>query len=188
MDNNLKSYLKIYRRFIDHKICDASVLELESADWKQHKFYDPVLEEYSPKSGLQELEMARKNISTQLHLMEQIHKGFLKYVTDLDFSWFNSWAGYTEVRYNRYQQNSLMAEHCDHINDIFDGTRKGVPTMTALGLLNDGFIGGDFIMWTDQKIPLSKGDLIIFPSNFLFPHRVDPVISGTRYTFISWAW
>lgn len=188
MDTNLKSYLKIYRQFIDPKICDASVVELESAEWKQHVFYDPVLEKYAPRSGQQELEMARKNISTQIYLMEQIYNGFSKYVNNLKFDWFDGWAGFTEVRYNRYRENSLMAEHCDHITDIFDGTRKGIPTMTALGLLNDEFTGGDFIMWNDQKIPLSKGDLIIFPSNFLFPHKVNPVISGIRYTFISWAW
>ena len=29
--------------------------------------------------------------------------------------------------------------------------------------------------------------LIIWPSNFMFPHRVNPVIKGTRYSIVAWA-
>ena len=38
------------------------------------------------------------------------------------------------------------------------------------------------------KIELKKGDLLIFPSNFMYPHRVEPVLSGIRYSYISWVW
>ena len=41
---------------------------------------------------------------------------------------------------------------------------------------------------TDKNIEFKKGDLILFPSNFLFPHRIDPVKKGTRYSYISWVW
>ena len=39
----------------------------------------------------------------------------------------------------------------------------------------------------DEKINLSKGDIIVFPSNFMYPHKVEPV-TGTRYSYISWIW
>ena len=54
-------------------------------------------------------------------------------------------------------------------------------------MLNDDFEGGDFVMFTDQKIEFNKGDLLVFPSNFLYPHRVEEVKSGTRFSFISWS-
>ena len=38
-----------------------------------------------------------------------------------------------------------MAEHCDHIHSIFEGERKGIPVMTALGSLNDDYMGGEFL-------------------------------------------
>ena len=37
-------------------------------------------------------------------------------------------------------------------------------------------------------IDLSKGDIIIFPSNFMYPHKVEPVTKGIRYSYISWIW
>ena len=84
--------------------------------------------------------------------------------------------------------NQKMNLHCDHIHTIFDGQRKGIPTLSLLGSLNDNYEGGDLILFDDFKIELEKGDLIIFPSNFLYPHRVEPVISGVRYSYISWVW
>ena len=43
-------------------------------------------------------------------------------------------------------------------------------------------------MWGDQVIPFEAGDVIIFPSNFMYPHRVEPVTKGARYSYVSWAY
>ena len=79
-----------------------------------------------------------------------------------------------------------MAEHCDHIQSIFDGNIKGIPILSVLGILNNDYEGGEFIMFKNKKINLLKGDLLIFPSVFLYPHKVEPIKKGTRYSFISW--
>ena len=38
----------------------------------------------------------------------------------------------------------------------------------------------------NMDMPLKKGDILIFPSVFLFPHEVKPITSGTRYSFVTW--
>ena len=40
--------------------------------------------------------------------------------------------------------------------------------------------------YQNKEYKLKAGEVIIFPSNFLYPHKVNPVSKGTRYTFISW--
>ena len=80
-----------------------------------------------------------------------------------------------------------MAQHCDHITNIFDGTRRGVPILSVVCSLNNDYSGGEFIM-QGKKLDFKKGDVLIFPSNFLFPHEVKPVKKGTRYSAISWTW
>jgi len=79
-----------------------------------------------------------------------------------------------------------MENHCDHIHTMFDGTRRGIPTLTVMAALNDDYQGGELVMFEDQPIELSTGDVIIFPSNFLYPHKIEPVTSGVRYSFVSW--
>ena len=43
-------------------------------------------------------------------------------------------------------------------------------------------------MFDDYEIEFKQGDVVIFPSLFLYPHKVEPVTKGTRYSYISWVW
>jgi predicted 2-oxoglutarate/Fe(II)-dependent dioxygenase YbiX len=81
-----------------------------------------------------------------------------------------------------------MSEHCDHITGVFDGNRKGIPILSLVGLLNDDFEGGEFVMFEDEEIPFNIGDIMVFPSLFLYPHKVNPIITGTRFSMVSWVW
>ena len=50
----------------------------------------------------------------------------------------------------------------------------------------DDYEGGDFVLWDDCKVELGEGDILIFPSLFLFPHRVDEVTKNIRYSGVCW--
>jgi predicted 2-oxoglutarate/Fe(II)-dependent dioxygenase YbiX len=71
---------------------------------------------------------------------------------------------------------------------LFDGERKGIPILSIVGLLNDNYEGGKFIFFENHEIVLKKGDIMIFPSIFMFPHRVENVTKGVRNSFVSWTW
>ena len=79
-----------------------------------------------------------------------------------------------------------MANHVDHIHSIFDGENKGVPIISVVGLLNDNFVGGEFIFNDEHTIKLKQGDILLFPSNFIYAHRVNDIEEGIRYSFVSW--
>jgi len=57
--------------------------------------------------------------------------------------------------------------------------------------LNDNYEGGDLI-FTDQKekeikrLKLGKGSIVFFPSNFMYPHSIQPITKGTRYSIVAW--
>ena len=57
--------------------------------------------------------------------------------------------------------------------------------------LNDDYEGGDLI-FTDQgeqevkRLKLSKGSIVFFPSNFMYPHSIQPITKGTRYSIVAW--
>jgi hypothetical protein len=189
MDRDLSSYVVVLENWIDEESCKQTIREMQNANWQQHTFYNAMDGSYNTRSGSKELDIAYgRGLSTQPYIMQRIWDAYKEYVTHLNFTWFNSWQGYSEVRFNMYKETRLMAEHCDHIHSLFDGERKGIPTLTFLGMLNDDYEGGELIMWGDEKIPMAKGSAVVFPSCFLYPHRVEPVTSGTRYSCVSWAW
>jgi len=92
------------------------------------------------------------------------------------------------VRYNIYKKNKTMANHCDHITSLFDGKNKGIPILSILGVLNHDYEGGEFIMFNNKRYDLKQGDVLVFPSNFMYPHKVNPVTKKIRYSYVSWVW
>ena len=54
--------------------------------------------------------------------------------------------------------------------------------------LNDEFEGGDFV-FPELKIRVrpEPGMMVCFPSNHHYMHGVEPVVSGKRYSIVSWA-
>jgi hypothetical protein len=187
MEKNLNYYIKTYK-LVDEDICKQTIKDIEEIHWSQHTFYNIQNNYYGTRSGDKELDIGYSQASTKSVIMQKIWDAYLNYVNELDFSWWNGWQGHTEVRFNRYKETRLMAEHCDHIHSLFDGHRKGIPIMTALGLLNDEYKGGELVFFEDTVVPFNAGEIKVFPSCFLFPHRIEPVTEGTRYSFVSWAW
>jgi predicted 2-oxoglutarate/Fe(II)-dependent dioxygenase YbiX len=95
---------------------------------------------------------------------------------------------FTAPRWNKYTSGNDMKYHVDHIySAINEQSNGGVPLYSILGLITDEFEGGNFVL-SGNTIPLNKGDILIWPSNFLYPHQVLPISNGTRISFVSWAW
>lgn len=59
--------------------------------------------------------------------------------------------------------------------------------LSTVLFLNDEFEGGDFV-FPDLRVRIrpEPGLLVAFPSSQFFAHKVEPVISGTRYTMVNW--
>jgi hypothetical protein len=191
MNKDLRSYLKIYSDWLTPEVCQETVdeLELVEGQFQTHQFYD--YHNNSNHSYEHELAVTWSNVKHKEYIMQRIWDGLQRYHQELaewGCDWYATWQGYTEVRFNRYRENTNMKLHCDHIHSMFDGQRKGIPTLTILGGLNGGYEGGDLVFWQDTPITLKAGEIMIFPSNFLYPHRVDLVTKGTRYSYVSWTW
>lgn len=189
MSMNVKDYVKIYDDFIDQSSCKVIIDQLEKADWEMHAFYNSMQGNFV--SYDKELSVSNLNTKESMDLQNKIWFAIDRYIrNDFGFmsEWFSGWNGYSQVRYNRYNPATQMKLHCDHIHSMFDGNRKGIPVLSILGALNDDYEGGELIFWESEKIQLKAGSLMIFPSNFMYPHKVVEVTKGTRYSYVSWVW
>lgn len=189
MPTSLKDYVRIYDNFLDPIFCENIVKEIETNSWQKHAFYQVGSDKYISYDD--DLSISYASSENGLAINKKIWFAIEQYIVK-DFAfvnpWHNGWNGYTTVRFNKYETGTKMALHCDHIHSMFDGTRKGIPTLSVLGALNNDYEGGELIMWESEKIELKAGSIMIFPSNFMYPHRVDTVTKGTRYSYVSWVW
>jgi len=183
--NKLEDYVIVIKNAVPKKLCKKALQELKEADWRQFQFYDYKENSHKTLSHEKELETSYHFIDSHDEIGEHLWYAIDKYVKKFKFHWFPGWNGYTKLKYNKYKKGTLMAEHCDHIHDMFDGVIKGIPTLSIIGALNDDYKGGNLIMFENKKYNLKAGDVIIFPSNFLYPHKVTEITKGTRYTYVS---
>ena len=195
MLENVKDYILV-KNCIPKDVCENMIKEINAKNiWTKHLWqnYGVIKERPSfPPTELDVSESTPEQNQTLYPFMGEALKSYEEYITtNNSFEGFVSNCGLhiaCPVRFNRYNTNTLMKSHHDHIHSLFDGERKGIPTLSIVGHLNDDYEGGNFFFFKDYEITLKQGDILIFPSIFIFPHRVEKVIKGTRHSFVSWAW
>jgi hypothetical protein len=192
---NLKDFILIYDKVIPEDVCKSSVQDLESCNWEQHLFYDGNSNTYSETVNDCDVYDGNKPESEPIvteHIINKVVGGLINdYVEKSKLPTHNLFSilKFSNILYHRYRDGTQMVEHCDHIHSLFKGSEnKGIPILSIVGVFNDGYVGGEFIMFDDYQIKLGAGDIVIFPSVFLFHHRINKVTQGTRYSFVSWAW
>ena len=84
----------------------------------------------------------------------------------------------------KYSPGGKYEIHTDHFT-------TSIRALSIIINLNDDYEGGDLI-FTDQsekeikRLKLGKGSIVFFPSNFMYPHSIQPITKGTRYSIVAW--
>jgi predicted 2-oxoglutarate/Fe(II)-dependent dioxygenase YbiX len=192
MKMNLESYFQRIP-FFSNDVSKMIIEELDSYNsWREYP-YD------SPKDNICVTETPPVSYYDcrlpSTHTVSKLIQEKVKEVTDnyiqvflKDCPWFSYWTGNSQAHYIKYPPGAGMDTHCDHVRNQFDGTKRGIPILTLLVVLNDDYKGGEIIVWDDNSITPNAGEAMIFPSNFLYPHKVNEVLEGTRYSFVVWVW
>ncbi len=93
---------------------------------------------------------------------------------------YNLNLGYMEaVNFIKYGVGEHFDVHSDH---GFSYT----CTVSTVAYLNDDYEGGE--LWfkhLDQKIKPEAGDIVVFPSTFIYAHASLPVKSGVKYSAVT---
>lgn len=110
-------------------------------------------------------------------LFELYGKAIQEYANKYPYIGIGKDEGYTLLRYAKGQH------YVEHV-DCFTASPRQV---TAIIGLNDEYTGGEFWFWGGAvKQRIEKGALLMFPASFQYPHGVQPIESGTRYSVITW--
>jgi predicted 2-oxoglutarate/Fe(II)-dependent dioxygenase YbiX len=180
----LKNFIHIERGLIPKDTCRFVIDSIKNKSWNSHLWSNDGTDSFSyPTKELDVLEATPD--------LEDI----LNPLISLSVKYYNDFIGsekvsqvtcFSPVRFNRYQKGQTMRIHCDHIKTLFEGEVKGIPVLSIIINFNDDYKGGDLIFWDDYKVDLGEGDVVVFPSLFLFPHRIEEVTENIRYSGVAW--
>ena len=185
-NQQLSDYIFFYPDAMDTKTCEWIINHYETtAKWQQSSFAN----NYG-NTGTSQVAMDEYWVGSSDPYYQNIKETF-DYCVD-DYIHFNPGIlegqvgrEFTDFRINRYGEGGFMKQHIDAIHHSH-GQKQGYPHLTALTFLNDDYAGGEFVLCNDKYIEKIQGSVIVFPSNFMYPHEVKEVTKGKRFSMMTW--
>tara|TARA_E500000318_G_scaffold64568_1_gene59679 strand:+ start:44 stop:598 length:555 start_codon:yes stop_codon:yes gene_type:complete len=116
------------------------------------------------------------------HIQDVITKNY--YFYKLKFPQIST-SNLNQIDLLKYEPGGKYEIHTDHGYEM-------QRTLTCIINLNQDYEGGDFVFYKQngkeemKRVKCEKGTMIFFPSNFLYPHRIEPITKGLRYSIVSW--
>jgi alkylated DNA repair dioxygenase AlkB len=182
----LDKYVMYIEDLVPASLCDAILNEYKNdEDWHQSIIGERG-EENPEIRGAKTISMSRdqtigKNIVVRKELDQKLFecasKAINKYRELFSECVISIDTGYELLRYD------TGFGYSRHTDDF-----KLEPRVISCSfVLNDEYTGGEFNL-LDQNLSFKqkKGSVLMFPSNFMFPHEVAKVTSGTRYSIVTW--
>jgi len=181
---NINDYIVTFDGVITHALCDAILAEYkDSEDWIAAITISGKSDEERQcfNIGISFESIIKKNLKVRAKLDKYIFTSaglaIKKYNEKFDNCEVQEDSGYELLR---YKEGQFYTTHTDSFKD----RPRAVSCSFAL---NDGYEGGEFAFFDRELVyKLKKGSCIMFPSNFMYPHEIMPVTSGTRYSIVTW--
>jgi 2OG-Fe(II) oxygenase superfamily len=177
----LKDFIAVVKNGVPDNICDMVISEYDNSDeWK----YSTVGVENVPNLEIRNVQSIfisqytssyRKFLNDKL--FECARQSVEKYYNCDPRLYVREYSGFELLR---YEPGGFYKEHIDESTIL-------KRTISCSLSLNSGFEGGEWSFFDGEyELKTEKGDVVLFPSNFCFPHKIKPIISGKRYSVITW--
>lgn len=180
----IKDYIVVIENAITPGLCDAILAEYTTAsDW-----VDAITAEGKTDAerqcstiGISFSSIIEKNPSVRGNIDKYLFttaSGVIKsYKEKFPLCAIQQDSGYDLLK---YKEGQFYTQHTDSFRDM-------PRAVSCSFILNDDYEGGEFAFFNREAVyKLKKGSCIMFPSNFMYPHEIMPVTSGTRYSIITW--
>lgn len=183
----VSDFIKVFKNEIPASLCKRIIKEYKGTDeWLPGKVIDkdkPInnntrnceMIHMSYPSSINKNYKVRSKLDEELHTcMTRVIAKYVKQFPELDVSMDT---GYDLLR---YEDGQFYTKHVDDC-------KKHARVISCSISLNDGYDGGEFSFFDDELlIKAEAGSVIVFPSNFMYPHSVKKVIGNTRYAIVTW--
>lgn len=182
---NLEDYIITVSNIVPYDLCDRIIEEYSnSSEWNQTSVGNGNVDSnirncdvifLSTENNIIKNFEIRKKIDEEL--FECASKALGEYRNQFPTAGLEIDTGYDLLRYNGGQ---FYIQHTD-------ASVRHPRAVSCSFALNDDFEGGEFAFF-DREVVIrcEKGEALMFPSNFMYPHEIMPVTSGTRYSIVTW--
>jgi predicted 2-oxoglutarate/Fe(II)-dependent dioxygenase YbiX len=183
--NQLTDYIQVFEDTIPKELCDAILKEFSA----EEEWIETIVDGGKARPDIRSAEtivisyphVIEKNVDIRkkidLEIFNAAASAIKKYNKKFPLATIQEDSGYELLR---YKEGQFYRQHTDSFKD----SPRAVSCSFAL---NDDYEGGEWGFFNREKIiKVPKGAVVMFPSNFMYPHEIMPVTKGTRYSIITW--
>ena len=198
LKTNIIDFVKSYPNVLERDVCSLIVEELKDLE------PDEKISGSTRVNGLTCTSVhAEEDNMTWPLLADAIRKTKIKYIDEYPkyekFINANSGEMYDvfedisgKLLIQHYPENGYMREHTDHSSQRnYIKTNKTIDLeyhhaqLSIIIMLNDDYDGGEFVV-SEKSFKGETGTAIVFPSGFMYPHKVEQVKNGERWSCAAW--
>lgn len=183
---SLKDFIMVKKEFVDPEFCDEILEEYARSEQWEKTFTGSGLDEEARKCQvisisdercINENGESRRNIDNKMFgIVKDIIDEYMNEHPDFELE-ITEDTGYELLR---YEVGDFYIEHTDSF-------KEQPRALTIIITMNNAYEGGEVAMFQRELVhDLDVGDVLVFPSNFMYPHEILPVTDGTRYSMITW--
>tara|TARA_A100001391_G_scaffold87801_1_gene58178 strand:- start:8281 stop:8838 length:558 start_codon:yes stop_codon:yes gene_type:complete len=182
----IKDCIKVYEDIFPLQTLSNMIRYMNTIEFDNARIQGNVLDKKIRNTGVYGLSRLNEKM-TDVHMAAIIQKALAtsinKYFKDMQTE--ASWNRIIDISFLKYHEGGFYKWHTDHCAQI-------PRTISAIFILNNDYDGGELCFRNpdgSEEIMMDKkaNSLIIWPSNFLYPHTVKPIKKGTRFSIVGWA-
>ena len=184
--NTLSNYIKVNDNILTEDECNLILNEYKSAkEWRLSE----IGKEGNQNTSVRNCQIINLSLGHVIDSNYDIRKRIddilfnksaaaaKKYIQDFPNCSLSSDSGYDLLKYD------VGGYYIQHTDSFYSNLR----TISMSFNLNDNYIGGELAFFDGEiQIRTPPGSVVVFPSNFMYPHEIMPVIQGTRYSIVTW--
>lgn len=179
----IDDYIIILKNIVPSDLCDKIIEEYKNCNQWEKAYTRKVLEDGvdDKHRNCESIAMSLQSCEYRQKLDHDLYNVAIQcieaYNNKFEHSYVSEDTGYDLLRYK------TGGYYKTHVDSFLTSPRL----ISCSFHLNDNYEGGEFAFFDRKlKYKLNKGDVLMFPSTFMYPHEVMPVTKGTRYSIITW--
>jgi predicted 2-oxoglutarate/Fe(II)-dependent dioxygenase YbiX len=181
----LDDFIKVYDNIVSEDLCNKILKEYQSCnEWNATRVGEGTVNPNIRNCSVVQIsdpQVIDKNFEIRKFIDVELHQQLLEVVKKYSQE-FPDFCPSIDTGYDLlcYETGQFYTRH----TDSFLQQQRSISCSLCI---NDDYSGGEFAFF-DREIMIraGKGSVIVFPSNFMYPHEIMPVTEGTRYSVITW--
>jgi hypothetical protein len=186
----IKNFIKIYDEVLPWKVLSNLIRFVSISDFKEAEIGGGGKNK-TDFNVRRTHTLALSNLNTSISIVHwcnllnfYFNKNLTQYKFDANILDYN-YKNISDIEVLKYENSGFYTWHTDHFAEI-------PRTMSCILLLNNDYEGGNLCFRNpdgsgEWEVKVKPNRMIIWPSNFLYPHTVKPVTKGKRYSVVAWA-